>query len=102
MQRSICRYAQSLPQKWDANWGPRSEVMVSGSPWRWNTYWMNRLAKSLASTVDIQGTRYQCLVKQSTTTQIASQPLDHGRPTMKSMLMSCHGAWVIGSELRSK
>jgi hypothetical protein len=62
---------------------------------------MNRLANSLASTSVQHGMRYRSFVSQSTTTQTASQPSDHGSPVTKSIEMSCQGRSGIGSGLNT-
>jgi hypothetical protein len=62
---------------------------------------MNRLAGSLPSTSVHHGMRCRSFVGRSTTTQIASQPFDHGSPVMKSIEMSCQGHSGIGSGLNT-
>jgi hypothetical protein len=57
---------------------------------------INKLANPFASTSIRQGTKYHSLVKRSTTTRIASQPFDQGRPITKSIDMSCYGLSGIG------
>jgi hypothetical protein len=59
-------------------------------------YVINKLANPFASMSIPQGTRYCSLVKQSTTTHIALQPFDQGRPITKSIDMSYHGLSGIG------
>jgi hypothetical protein len=60
---------------------------------------MNRLASSLASTSVRHRIRCRSFVSRSTTTQITSQPFDHGSPVRKSIEMSCQGRSGIGSSL---
>jgi Zn-dependent alcohol dehydrogenase len=62
---------------------------------------MNRLASSLASTSVRHGMRCHSFVSRSTTTQIESQPFDHGSPVTKSIEMSCQGRSGIGSSLNT-
>jgi hypothetical protein len=62
---------------------------------------INRLANSLASTSVRHGMRCRSFVSQSTTTQIALQPSDHGSPVTKSIEMSCQGCSRIGSSLNT-
>jgi hypothetical protein len=57
---------------------------------------INKLANSFASTSVRQGTKYRSLVRQSTTTHMASQLFDQGRPVTKSIDMSCQGLSGIG------
>jgi hypothetical protein len=62
---------------------------------------MKRLADSLASISVQHGMRCYSFVSWSTTTQIASQPFDHGSPVTKSIEMSCLGRSGIGSSLNT-
>jgi hypothetical protein len=57
---------------------------------------INKLANSFASTSIRQGTKCCSLVRRSTTTHIASQPFDQGRPITKSIDMSYQGLSGIG------
>jgi hypothetical protein len=59
-------------------------------------YIINKFTSSFALMSFQQGTRYYSLVRQSTTTYIASQLFDHRRPFTKSIDMSCQGLYRIG------
>jgi hypothetical protein len=59
-------------------------------------YAINKLANPFSLTSVQQGTKYCSLVKRSTTTHMASQPFNQGRPVMKSIDMSCQGLSGIG------
>ena len=68
------------------NCGPRSETTLRGMPWSFQTCWMNSLAVPTADRVVNVGTKWARLVKESTTTIIASWPDDSGSSMMKSTL----------------
>jgi hypothetical protein len=57
---------------------------------------INKLANPFVSTSIQLGTKCGCLVKRSTTTHMALQPFDQGRPITKSIDMSCQGLSRIG------
>jgi hypothetical protein len=59
-------------------------------------YAMNKLANSFMPISIWQGTKYHSLVKWSTTTHMALQPFDQGRPITKSIDMSYQGLSGIG------
>jgi hypothetical protein len=78
------------------NWGPLLEIIVNGRPWSQNMCVINKLANSFASTSIRRGTKCHSLVRQSTTTHMALQPFDQGRPITKSIDMSCQALSGIG------
>jgi hypothetical protein len=88
---SIFKVWQRCFQKWEANWGPRSETMVSGSPYKQKIFERNSSARPSASIVVEQGAKCRSFVRRSTTTHIASKPFELGRPVTKSMEMSRQG-----------
>jgi hypothetical protein len=78
------------------NWGPLLEIIVNSRPWSRNMYMINKLANSFASTSIRQGTKCHSLVRWSTTTHMALQPFNQGRPITKSIDMSYQGLSGIG------
>src|SRR5712671_726205 len=80
----------------EANWGPRSEIICSGSPVLCQTLSRINWAVSSAVTVLLHGVIIVALLKRSTTTRRLLKLFDTGRLTMKSMVMFCHtslGTW---------
>jgi hypothetical protein len=59
-------------------------------------YAINKLANSFESISIQQGTKYHSLVRWSTTTHIALQLFNQGRPITKSIDMSYQGLSRIG------
>ena len=62
------------------------------TPWSFQTCWTNSLAVPAADRVVNVGTKWARLVKESTTTNMASWPDDSGSSMMKSMLTMSQGA----------
>jgi hypothetical protein len=71
------------------NWGPLLDIIVNGRLWSKNMYTINKLRNPFVSMSIQQDTKYGSLVKQSTTTHMALQLFDHGKPITKSIDMSC-------------
>jgi hypothetical protein len=88
-------------QKYEANCGPRSETIVSGSTCRRKILERNSPARPSASIVVEQWAKCLSLVRQSTTTQIASKPLELGNPVIESMEISHQGCSGIGKGWRT-
>ena len=78
------------------NCGPRSETTFWGMPWSFQTCWTNSLAVPAADKVVNVGMKWAHLVKESTTTNMASWPDDSGSSTMKSTLIVSQGASGTG------
>jgi hypothetical protein len=83
-------------QKCKENCDPRSESTVSGSPYRQKMLERNSSVRPLASIIVKQGAKCLSLVRQSTTTQIASKPLELWSPVIKSIEILCQGLCAIG------
>jgi hypothetical protein len=98
---SIFRELYRYFQKHEANYGPRSETIVSGSPCRQKMLQRNSSARPSASIAVEQGAKCLSLVRQSTTTQIASKLLELGNPVTKSMEISRQGHSGIGKGWRT-
>ena len=70
----------------EANWGPQSEIILSGSPNHLYRFSNNSLPVSSAVIVLLQGVKITLLVSPwSTTTRIESNPSTGGKSVMKSM-----------------
>ena len=70
----------------EANWGPQSKIILSGSPNRLYRFSNNSLPVSLAVIVLLQGVKITPLVSPwSTMTKIESKLLTGGMLVMKSM-----------------
>src|ERR1700678_1994074 len=76
----------------DANCGPRSEIALSGNPYRLYKEFNKIVAVPSASIVLLQGSKITPFEDPwSTTTIIESKPSDSGRSVMKSMVMREYG-----------
>src|SRR5258708_39368127 len=87
-------------KKWDMNSEPQSEVMWDGMPCFKNMWVRNSWASSGESMESWVGMKRDCLVRQSTITNIAMCPSDAGSCSIKSIEMDSHGHGGIGSCLR--
>ena len=74
----------------DANWGPLSDMILSGVPKKRNTFLRNICASSRALHDLVQGINKKYLVKQLTITKIASVLLEIGKPVIKSIVIDFH------------
>ncbi len=79
------------------NFGFRSDTMSFGRPWCLNTCVKNNLPVSWAVALSLVGMKCAILLNRSTTTMIASNPLDGGKLTMKSMDTLSHSPSGIGN-----
>ena len=94
---SIPRSLRSSRKSFAANWGPRSEMILSGSPNRRKSVSCKIFAVPSASMVLLQGVRITPFVRPwSTTTKIESKLLDSGRSVMKSVDTWAKGRFVVG------
>ena len=76
----------------EANWGPRSEMALSGNPYRLYRESSKIFAVPMASIVLLQGSKITPFVDPwSTTTRIESKLSDSGRSVMKSMVIKEKG-----------
>ena len=75
----------------DANWGPRSDMILFGVPYRRNVVSMRSLAVPSASMVLVHGVSMIVLVHLSVHTRIASYLFEGGRSVMKSMVIVSNG-----------
>src|SRR5258707_15685069 len=82
------------------NSGPQSEVTWDGVPCFKNTWVRNSWASSGESMESWVGMKRDCLVRQSTITNITVCPSDVRSCLMKSIEMDSHGCGGIGSCLR--
>jgi hypothetical protein len=98
---SIFRELYRYFQMHEANCGSRSEMIVSGSPCRQKMLERNSSARPSVSIMVEQGVKCLSLVRQSTTTQIASKPLEVGNLVIISMKISCQGHSGIGKGWRT-
>ena len=86
---------KSLMKVLDANWGPRSDMILSSSPKCLYKFSNNNCAVSLAVIVFEQGMRIIPFVNPwSTTTRMESYPFTSGRSVMKSMEQFANGRVV--------
>lgn len=82
------RCEHSSWKTFDANCGPRSEIIIFGNPNRLNTLSRYSFAVPIASIVLVHGIMATPLVTSwSTTTMRELNPLDSGRAVIKSMVM---------------
>src|SRR5277367_2612270 len=91
---------RAFPREWkkrETNSGPWSEVTCSGTPCLEKTWRINKMARSSEVQWTVVGMKMPCLVRQSTTTRIASCPEDVGRVSTKSIDMEFHGRCGMGS-----
>ena len=93
----IPRWFQSCSQNVEANQGPLSVAIITGSPWRRTTSCRNNSSNLGASIVVRQGIQCCILESLSTTTQIASSPSYYSNPTKESIVISSHGLSVTDS-----
>ena len=76
----------------EANWGPQSEIILSGNPNRLYKFSSNSQPVSLAVIVFLQGVKITPLVSPwSTMTKIESNPLTGGKSVIKSMEQFANG-----------
>ena len=69
----------------DANWGPRSEIILFGRPNREKTFWTKRSATPSAVIVFVQGEKITPFNRPwSTTTITESKPEQGGRSVIRS------------------
>ncbi len=78
------------------NFGSRSETMSFGRPWCLKMWEKNNLPVSWAVASSFVGMKCTILLNRSTTTMMASNPLDGGKLTMKSMDTLSHDPSGIG------
>jgi hypothetical protein len=78
------------------NFGSRSKSMSFGRPWCLKTCVKNSLHVSSVVASSFVGMKCAILLNRSTTTMMASNPLDGGKLTMKSMDTLSHGPLGIG------
>src|SRR5258707_12651026 len=81
---------------------PQLEVMWDGVPCFENTWVRNSWASSRESMELWVGMKRDCLVRQSTITNIAVCPSDARSCSIKSIEMDSHGCGGIGSCLRKQ
>jgi len=79
---------------WKTDWGPRSDTMSTGIPWRKNT-WARSLPVSEAKGNLGKDTRWATLENLSTTVKITEIPSDQGRPETKSKAMCDQGTKLV-------
>ena len=72
----------------EANWGPLSDMTCCGRPVRLQTLSRYNCAVSSAVIVLLQGVTMTALLRQSTTTNRESYPLEVGRSVIKSMVIT--------------
>src|SRR5271156_2134339 len=75
----------------DANWGPRSDIIFFGVPYRRNVVSIRSLAVPSASMVLVHGASMIVLVYLSVHTRIVSYPFEGGRSVIKSMVIVSNG-----------
>ena len=96
--------SRTFPSEWKkakTNSKPQSEVTYEGMPCLEKTWRTNNLANIGDVMVSTVGIKINCLVRQSTLTNIMSEPLDMGNFLMKSMDIEFHGLSGIRSCFRS-
>ena len=96
--------SRTFPSEWkkaETNSEPWLEVMCKGKPCLEKTWRTNNLANIGDMMVLTVGIKIDCLVKQSTMTNIVLEPLDMGNFLMKSMDIEFHSLSGIGSCFRS-
>ncbi len=93
---STLRSSNKRRQNLDANWGPLSDTISSGSPC--NRTIPSRINWAVSSVViDLeQGVKWAILVSRSTTTSIEFLALTIGRSVMKSIVIDPQGRLGIG------
>ncbi len=79
------------------NFGSRSDTMSLERSWCLNTCVKNNLFVSWAMALSLVGMKCVILLNRSTTTMIASNPLDGGKLTMKSMDTLSHSLLRINN-----
>ena len=84
----------------EANWGPRSDMILSGSPNRFHAFSRNSLAVSDAVIVFLHGDITIALENLSTITLIESNPLISGRSVMKSVVTCSQGPLGVSVGMR--
>src|SRR5277367_2274760 len=88
MARFICKRRPNSLKTCAANWGPLSEIALSGSPYRWYKEFRSIDVVPMASIVLWQGYKFTPFEDPwSTMTKIESKPSDKGRSVMKSIVM---------------
>ena len=75
---------------------PRSDMISSGVPWCFHTWWRYNVGAPLESIASFVEMKWTNLVFLSTTTIIASNPLLFGNFTMKSVVTFFQGASAAG------
>lgn len=89
----IPRRLQNYFQKWEMNWGPRSETMPLGRPCSRKTSLAIISTSSLAVGSLLRGTRWIILKKQSTIVRIDILPEEGGRLVIKIYRYARPGTW---------
>src|SRR5277367_5247877 len=87
MARFICKRRPNSSKTCAANWGPLSEIALSGSPYRRYKEFRSIDAVLMASIVLWQGSKITPFEDPwSTMTKIESKPSDKGRSVIKSIV----------------
>src|SRR5277367_2078231 len=88
MARFICKRCPNSLKTCAANWGPLSEIALSGSPYRRYKEFRSIDAVPMASIVLWQGSKITSFEDPwSTMTKLESKPSDKGRSVIKSMVL---------------
>src|SRR5277367_6197283 len=88
MAKFICKRRPNSLKTCAANWGPLSEIALSGSPYLWYKEFRSIDAVPMVSIVLWQGSKITPLEDTwSTTTKIQSKPSDKGRSVIKSIVI---------------
>ena len=96
--------SRTFLSKWkkaETNSEPQLEVTCEGTPCLEKTWRTNNLANIGDVMVSTVGIKINCLVRQSTMTNIMLEPSDMGNFSMKSMDIEFHSLSGIGSCFRS-
>ena len=96
--------SRTFPSEWkkaEKNSKPQLEVTCKGTPCLEKTWRMNSLANIGDVMVLTVRIKIDCLVRQSTMTNITSEPSDMGNFSMKSMDIEFNGLLGIRSCFRS-
>ena len=81
----------TLCQKTEVKVDPRSDIMLTGTPWRQTIRLTYNLASLSVEYIFLMGKKWTVFVNLSTITQMASYPLDvRGKPLTKSMAIMSH------------
>src|SRR5271155_963638 len=92
MANSMPRSRPNSRNAWEVNCGPRSDIALSGSPYRLYKEFRRIFAVPIASIVLSQDSKITPFVEPwSTTTKIESKPSEVGRPVIKSMVIKEKG-----------